>query len=206
VYMKTVLIILPVLFFCRALFAQTYVDGDTVSISFLTDGAKKRAVKAADLNFSMTLTNVTNKSISVYKTLWFNRMSSPLANYDCMLYKKNDTGYAFIDHYSYEPIYPYIMDSLRQLYSDSVADAIFKKFDFYKDTLGAGRSYKLEFNLLSDNIYLEPGYYKFKIAFRVGNNYRTDKNGELVNDIKYLYSDWYYFKLERLLRAMINSK
>jgi hypothetical protein len=83
---------------------------------------------------------------------------------------------------------------------------MFKRFDFYKDTLGAGRSYKLEFNLLSDNIYLEPGDYKFKIAFRIGNNYRTKKNGDLVNDIKYLYSDWYYFKLERLLRAMLNSK
>jgi hypothetical protein len=82
--MKIVLIILPVLFVCRALFGQTYVDGDTVSISFLTDGIKKSAAKAADLDFSITLTNVTNRAIRVYKTLWYNRMPSPLANYDCM--------------------------------------------------------------------------------------------------------------------------
>jgi len=92
------------------------------------------------------------------------------------------------------------------LYSDIAADSIFKRFDFYKDTLGAGGSYTLQFNLLSNNIYLDSGDYKFKVAFRIGNNYRTKKNGDLVNDIKYLYSDWYYFKLERSLRELLNSK
>jgi hypothetical protein len=98
------------------------------------------------------------------------------------------------------------MDSLRQLYSDTVADSIFKRFDFYKDTLGAGSAYTLQFNLLSDNIYLDSGDYKFKIALRVGNDYRKDMSNELVNHIKYLYSEWYYFKLERSLIASIKSQ
>jgi hypothetical protein len=159
----------------------------------------KTVLSEKDLNFGIKITNLTDRWVRAYNTLWYARMPSPFANYDCLLFKKTDTAFVFVDHYSYESPYSFIMDSLRVLYEDDKADSIIRVFDISKDSLGPGSTRFLQFNLATNNFYLDSGEYKLQIAFRVRNQYKDNKSG--IEKIDYIYSDWFYFKIEMQLFA-----
>lgn len=203
--MKYIFAIILLIFVYGSSLSQQRIIGDSVKITFLREHNKIIIGKVSDLDFSIIISNLSSKPVRAYKTLWYSSMPSPLANYDCPLFKKEDTGFKLIDHYSHEPIYQYLLDSLRQIYSDVAADSIFKDFDFYKDSLGIGCSDTLHFNLLRNNIYLDAGEYRFKIAFRIGNDYEVVQNKKKRKEILYTWSDWYYFKLEDRITVPISN-
>ena len=185
--------------------SQSRTIGDSIKIEFCRRSDVKSIVSQQELGFNIVIGNISNKPVRAYTKLWYNRMPSSLANYDCLLFKKEDTGYAFVDHYSYEPIYPYIIDSLRNIYGDNGADSMINVFDFYKDTLGIKCSDTLSFNLLDNEVWLNAGEYKMQIAFRIGNEYEHNGTAWIRKKINYVFSDWFYFRLEKDLRPLFTN-
>lgn len=190
---------------CGNGFSQQRIIGDSIRVLFLKNHNKNLLQERSDFDYLIVVTNISSKPVRAYRELLYGRMPSPLANYDCPLYEKDDTGFRFVDHYSYEPPYQYLMDSLRQIYSDSVANSIIKDFDFHKYILEPGESDTLQFNLLCNNFYLEPGQYKFKIAFRIGSSDIIDEAGTRKKNLLYIWSDWFYFKLDRKLVCSLSK-
>ncbi len=183
---------------CRIGFSQQRIVGDSIQVSFLQNYKANVLQKRSDFNYSIVITNISSKPVRAYRELLYSRMPSLLANFDCPLYKKEDTGFKFVDHYSHEPPYQYLMDSLRKIYSDKVADSIIRNFDFHKYILKPGESDTLQFNLLCNNVYLDSGEYKFKIAFRIGNSsINNEGKGTRNKNLLYVWSVWFYFKLDR---------
>jgi hypothetical protein len=179
--------------------AQTYNVGDSIKVSFAR--LKKKTIDSSrDLDLYIAIKNISRHPVRAYKTLWYDRMPSPLGNYDCQLYKKTSKGYNFVDHYSQTSGYRYFSDSLIQIYSQPAADSILHFFDIYKDTLLPGSTNMMQFNILNVNHFLKPGQYRFRIAFRLWNDFRIDpKSKELRQVEHYIYSDWNYFDLSHTL-------
>jgi len=194
-------LIICALFFISSkdVISQSIVVGDSIKVTFSHLHAVDKVRDISDLDFSITTTNVSLRPIRTYTSLWLDETPSPFGNYDCKLIKKADTGYTIVDHYSHTPIYQYLIDSLRQMYSAATADSIIRVFDFNKDFLDSGSSRTLNFNLLSNNIYLDPGIYKVQIVYRVGAEFRKTLNGRLERHFNYIYSDWYRFSIDTRL-------
>jgi hypothetical protein len=159
----------------------------------------RRIENEGDLNYSIIVTNTSDKIIKSYSKLVFDKAPNVFSNFDCELYKKENNRYERVNKYALSSTYGYYYDSLYVIFGSKVDSAI-QHFDVAKKDLLSLQSDTLIFNLLHEINALESGTYKFRIFFRTGASRQPAIKSGKVN-LSYIKSAWYYIILPKDLRS-----
>jgi hypothetical protein len=201
--MKILLLLLFFFLKCGIIgFSQENIIAGDLSIKFdCNDGRERIVNEEKDFCYFVIQSNLSSATKQVYAKLVWGDTASRFSNYFWVLYKKDGPVYIPIAPPQITDASTFIESDLHMKYGEK-GDSIFSIYDIEKKGLLPSKSDTLCFNLLLDNSVFDPGEYRFRIYFRIGNAYSSKNGKREISDLSYVASSWYYFRVAKRMTLL----